>query len=173
MSDTGKSGEVRTVNEKTGGEKGVKLARMDLVPADVLMLLSEHYGKGAAKYTKYGDCTCVEIATQNESTLSECVDPATKNGSFQTERKHLPGCGALKVQSGDRNWEKGYEWSKSYAALLRHLLLWWNGEDTDMDEVFGEFHHLDAVLFHAMALRRFSLEHGDLDDRPNGQNANG
>ena len=120
----GKDGEVRTVNESTGGEKGVKLARTDLLPADALLHVSEHFGKGAAKYA-------------------------------------------------DRNWEKGYEWSKSYGALLRHLLLWWEGEDFDEDEVFGEFHHLDAVLFHALVLRRFADAKPELDDRPNGANASG
>ena len=117
----GDTGEVRTRNEATGGEKGVKLARMDLLPPDSLMHAATHFGRGAQKYA-------------------------------------------------DRNWELGYEWSKSYGALLRHLMLWWDGEDTDEDESFGAFHHLDAVLFHALVLRRFAADHPDLDDRPNGPN---
>ncbi len=42
--------EVRIVNETTGGEKGQKLARFDLIPIGPLTRLAEHYGKGAAKY---------------------------------------------------------------------------------------------------------------------------
>lgn len=42
--------ETRIVNDKTGGEKGQKLARFDLIPAGPLTALAEHYGKGAAKY---------------------------------------------------------------------------------------------------------------------------
>src|SRR5690606_14158706 len=34
----------------TGGQKGSKLARFDLIPAAALHELAEHYGKGAQKY---------------------------------------------------------------------------------------------------------------------------
>lgn len=44
------SEEVR-VTSSTGGEKGSKLARFDLIPAHQLWRLAEHYGKGAAKYS--------------------------------------------------------------------------------------------------------------------------
>lgn len=42
--------EVRVVDPKTGGEKGSKLARFSLIPADFLWALAEHYGRGARKY---------------------------------------------------------------------------------------------------------------------------
>ena len=101
-------------NQDTGGKKGQKLARFDLLPADVLWAVAEHYGRGALKYA-------------------------------------------------ERNWELGYNWSLSYAALQRHLNAFWNGEDVDPET--GS-HHLDAVIFHAMALRRFVDAHPELDDRP-------
>lgn len=41
--------EVR-VTSSTGGQKGQKLARFDLLPPDVLWDLAEHYGLGSAKY---------------------------------------------------------------------------------------------------------------------------
>lgn len=41
--------EVRTVSE-TGGEKGSKPARFDLIPAEPLWLLAQHYGVGSLKY---------------------------------------------------------------------------------------------------------------------------
>ena len=41
--------EVRTVSA-TGGAKGVKPARFELLPTDSLWELAEHYGKGAEKY---------------------------------------------------------------------------------------------------------------------------
>lgn len=44
------SGEVRVVDPKSGGEKGSKLARFSLIPADWLWALAEHYGRGARKY---------------------------------------------------------------------------------------------------------------------------
>jgi len=44
--------EVRVVDPLTGGEKGAKLARFSLIPADFLWALAEHYGKGARKYAE-------------------------------------------------------------------------------------------------------------------------
>ena len=43
--------ETRLVDEKTGGQKGVKPARMDLIPPDPLWKLSLIYGMGAKKYS--------------------------------------------------------------------------------------------------------------------------
>lgn len=42
-------GEVRETSP-TGGSKGSKLAAFNLIPADALWELAEHYGKGSAKY---------------------------------------------------------------------------------------------------------------------------
>lgn len=115
LKSPGKSGEeVRVVDPTTGGEKGQKLARFDLIPVDALWDIAEHFGRGAEKYA-------------------------------------------------DRNWERGYKWSLSYAALLRHLTAWWGGED--FDEETGS-HHLAAVGFHTMALLTFVRTHPDGDDRP-------
>lgn len=41
--------EVR-VTSPTGGQKGSKLARFDMIPTDSLWELAEQYGKGAEKY---------------------------------------------------------------------------------------------------------------------------
>jgi len=43
----------------------------------------------------------------------------------------------------DRNWEKGMEWGRVYAALQRHLWAWWNKEDKD--EETGESHLAHAA----------------------------
>ncbi len=107
-------GEVRVTNEKTGGQKGRKLARMDLIPVGALTALAEHYGRGAAKYE-------------------------------------------------DNQWRKGYDWSLSYGALMRHVTTFWGGED--IDEETGS-PHMAAVAWHAFTLLTFAVEHPDLDDRP-------
>lgn len=104
--------EVRTTSA-TGGQKGVKDERFDLIPIDALTQLARHYGVGARKYD-------------------------------------------------DNQWRKGYEWSKSYAALLRHLTQWWGGEDTD--EETGSS-HLVAVAWHAFTLLTFIKDHPQFDDR--------
>lgn len=97
----------------TGGRKGSKLARFDLLPPEVLFEVAEHYGKGARKYAA-------------------------------------------------RNWERGYPWGLSFAAMQRHANLWWGGEDNDAET--GS-HHLAAVIFHAMALLTFTRRHLGTDDR--------
>jgi dATP/dGTP diphosphohydrolase, N-terminal/Domain of unknown function (DUF4406) len=43
-------GEIRITDPDTGGQKGQKQARFDLIPATPLWLIAEHYGKGAEKY---------------------------------------------------------------------------------------------------------------------------
>lgn len=131
--------ETRVVDAKTGGAKGSKLARYDLLPNDAMDLLAEHYGRGAFKYA-------------------------------------------------DRNWEKGYAWGLSYAALQRHLSAHWQGEVYDYDpflygvdddgqplytveeiENFPEEElvlHITAVMWHAAALTAFFIREIGTDDRP-------
>lgn len=61
------------------------------------------------------------------------------------------------------NWRRGYDWSLSADALLRHFSQFWHGEETDAETGCA---HLASVVFHALALLHFSHEHRDLDDRP-------
>lgn len=114
--DPPQDGEVRTVSS-TGGEKGVKPARFDLIPAAPLWLLAEHFGRGAQKYR-------------------------------------------------DRNWERGYEWNKSFQAMQRHIWSWWNGEDVDPET--GSLHVI-AAAWHCFTLAQFISDperYGQFDDRP-------
>ena len=106
--------EVRSVSS-TGGEKGVKLARYDLIPTLPLEELAKHYGRGAGKYD-------------------------------------------------DHNWARGYEWSKSYAAMQRHANAFWSG--VDIDEETGS-PHIVAVAWHAFTLCEFFMrsEYHQFDDR--------
>lgn len=48
--DPSHTAEVRVTDPDTGGQKGQKLARFDLIPWDVMWEVAEHYGKGAVKY---------------------------------------------------------------------------------------------------------------------------
>lgn len=111
------------ITSATGGQKGQKLARFDLIPEDVQWKLAEHYGRGSRKYA-------------------------------------------------DRNWEKGYAWSLSYASLRRHAASFWNGDDIDHDPSLYEgdeehtVRHIDAVVWHANCLSAFDLRKIGQDDRP-------
>lgn len=106
------SKEVRVTDAKTGGQKGKKMARFDMIPSDVLWEVAEHYGKGEAKYPSEPD--------------------------------------------GQANWQLGYDWRLSVAALQRHLHQFLIGEDVDAET--GS-HHMVAVIWHAIAIRWFQI-HG-------------
>jgi hypothetical protein len=63
------------------------------------------------------------------------------------------------------NWRKGYEWSKSEAALLRHFTAFVSGEDYDSET---QEPHLSSVIFHALALLTWSQDptlRAKFDDR--------
>lgn len=51
-SDKTVSDEVRQTSD-SGAQKGSKLARYDMIPADALELVAKHYGKGAEKYPPF------------------------------------------------------------------------------------------------------------------------
>lgn len=270
--------EVRVVDPTTGGEKGSKLARFSLIPPEFLWALAEHYGKGAAKYTKVltiveacatigNICTCntqntvssvavsrlgvlpelnanvriqglgplsTEMSNENglvlpqdenaspsldllqkmklecsvnkeavpsaemdqtavgsilititkpESSEESYVGPVTKDsdalGTIRTVlQQHKPTCSVqrLKFQpssvpgeiklSGDRNWERGYNWSLSVDALERHLTQWKQGEIYDPET---GTHHLICVAWHACALFCYSIfgkGTNDIHNRP-------
>jgi hypothetical protein len=132
--------EVRTTSS-TGGEKGVKLERFDLIPTGPLAELAAHYGRGARKYANH-------------------------------------------------QWRQGYEWSKSYSAMLRHQNAFWAGFDYDVcsndpdgcqyvdndgepyeiiepDTCFNHTgsHHMAAVAWHAFLLLEFKDTYPEHDDR--------
>ena len=71
--------------------------------------------------------------------------------------------GAKKYQP--RNWEKGFVWSRPYAAALRHLFAWWARETYDKETGLN---HLAHALCEIMFLLEFSYTHPELDDRPQG-----
>lgn len=97
----------------TGGRKGTKLARFDLIPAEALEALAEVYGSGAKKYD-------------------------------------------------DRNWEKGYRYGLSFAAMMRHAWAWWRGEDNDPESGHS---HMAHVMWHAATLFTFRRRGSGTDDR--------
>lgn len=77
----------------------------------------------------------------------------------------LYGKGAEKYAAW--NWALGYEWSKSYDALWRHMAEFWDGNEFDDGEGGTGLPHLTCAAFHIFSLLYFSKHHRDLDDRPN------
>lgn len=65
--------------------------------------------------------------------------------------------------AGAPNWKRGYEWSKTYQALLRHANLFWMGEDHDPEMGVK---HLICVAWHALNGAWFMENRPQFDDRP-------
>jgi hypothetical protein len=105
--------EVRMKDPVTGGEKGMKDERFELLPWAALMEVARVYGYGAKKYAEH-------------------------------------------------NWRKGYKWSLSLGAMLRHIALYATGESYDKES--GR-HHMGHVAFHCLTLITFEQEGLGSDDR--------
>lgn len=73
----------------------------------------------------------------------------------------LYNLGVLKYKV--RNFIRGYEYSKSYSSLQRHVSLFWSGESIDSEL---KSNHIANVAWHAITLLTFSTSHPEFDDRP-------
>ena len=107
-----------------------------------------------------GDVRSVNATTGAEKGVKEAAFDLIPPMPLYELASHY-GRGARKYAA--RNWEKGYEWSKSFAAMQRHAWLFWQGEDIDPETGSS---HLTAVAWHAFALLEWTMTHPELDDRP-------
>ncbi len=71
--------------------------------------------------------------------------------------------GAIQKGYGERNWEKGMDWGRCYAALQRHLNKWWAGESIDPES--GKS-HLKHALTNLCFLMVYEIRGIGRDDRP-------
>jgi len=62
----------------------------------------------------------------------------------------------------DRNWEKGIDWGRLYAAMMRHANAWWGGETIDKED---KQHHLASVVWCAFTLMEYERTHPEFDPR--------
>lgn len=69
--------------------------------------------------------------------------------------------GARKYE--DENWRKGISWKRIYGAVLRHLSLWFLGQDVDEESQLPHLAHATWGLF---TLLNYARTHKELDDRP-------
>lgn len=63
----------------------------------------------------------------------------------------------------DRNWEKGIEWGRVFAAMMRHLWAFWGGETTDPESGMP---HMAHAAWGCFTLLEYARTHNELDTRP-------
>ena len=61
------------------------------------------------------------------------------------------------------NWRRGYEWSKSYDALIRHAQAFWDGETYDEE---SGLNHLAHAGFHVLSMLTWFAQQGEGADNP-------
>jgi hypothetical protein len=66
------------------------------------------------------------------------------------------------VKYSPRNWEKGMDWSRCYAAAIRHLTAWWEGETRDPETGFSHLWHAGCCVLFLIA---FEMRGTGRDDR--------
>lgn len=65
----------------------------------------------------------------------------------------------------ERGWEDGIKFGRIYAAAMRHLMAWWDGEVNDSDSGLPHLHH--AMCCVAMLAEYHAKEkYKEFDDRP-------
>ena len=138
--------EVRTTSE-TGGMKGVKLERFDLIPVGPLWDLATLYGRGAAKYVEHNFRKGYEWSK-----------------SYSALQRHANA------------WARGESWDVCPVPVGEHEDCITShpetGESTTFKTPNGRMcynhtgaHHMIAVAWHAFALREFENTHPGFDDR--------
>ena len=64
---------------------------------------------------------------------------------------------------GDRNWEKGMNWSRLFGACMRHMWAWFTGEDKDRESGRSHLAHACCCVLFLLA---YTLREKGTDDRP-------
>ena len=185
--------EIIVTNPITGGKKGMKLARYDLVPVGPLIMTvgalptiahelkrNDQYSQMQHKLWGFWnrDIDLFQLASACAHMfhlLSDYGVEKSSNSSTVPPFDLMPedalyhvaelyGSGVNSGKYEARNWEKGYAWSLSFAACQRHIR-WWRGGEIINPE--NGVPHLAASIFHCFAILEFSFTHPELDDRPN------
>lgn len=61
------------------------------------------------------------------------------------------------------NWRKGFQYSRIYNSLMRHLLAFWHGENCDCE---SKKPHLAHALWNIITLIYLTKYYQNMDDRP-------
>jgi hypothetical protein len=162
--------EVRTTSS-TGGQKGVKLARFDLIPAGPLRELAEHYGRGARKYANHQWRNGYEWS-KSIGALGRHFNDFMAGKDYDVCSNEPDNC-AVKIDTGEVIPYNAHE--AVYTRINGDTLaIRINGQvykvydrDVEPDTCFNHTgsHHMTAVAWHAFLLLEFKDTHKDHDDR--------
>lgn len=165
--------EVRTTSS-TGGQKGVKLARFDLIPAGPLRELAEHYGKGAAKYAEHQWRQGYEWS-KSIAAIGRHYNDFMAGKDYDVCSNDPDGCAVLVnddyVLSFDRrnaDFIVSFGDDEPCAVIIDGSTydpsaLSSIGEDTCYNHTGS--HHMVAVAWHSLLLLEFKDTHPEHDDR--------
>jgi len=165
------SAEIMTESE-TGGKKGSKLARYDLIPPLEWGLLLDVLDSPERSMHDYWEGKNSETILMPIKAARWAVETLWEQKGLQISdvelllAEHYGKCGGNgspeTVKYEDNNWQNGYDWSLSYSAGRRHLQAWRGGED--IDEETGSL-HLIAFIWHCLCLTWFFDNKPEFDNR--------
>lgn len=141
--------EVRTTSS-TGGQKGVKVERFDLIPMGALTHLARHYGRGALKYDDH--------QWRNGYEYSKGIAALLRHFTTWIGGEDWDQCPAVDDGSCSNVDVNGDEWK--YGGLVER-----DGKAIPICYNHTGSHHLDGVMWHAFALREFVDHYPEHDDR--------
>ncbi len=64
------------------------------------------------------------------------------------------------------NWRKGFPYSRSCDAMMRHFYAWYEGQETDPESGLPHLSHMLACLEHLIYTIECVKDHPEFDDRP-------
>lgn len=114
---------------------------------------------------KRGDLHDTETRVTDAATGGMKGKKATQAGALDPvaliQLSRVAGMGADKYAAF--NYLRGYDWSLSFNAMMRHALLFWAGEDCDPESGLP---HMAHAAWMALSLVSFMEREAGTDDRP-------
>lgn len=122
--------------------------------------------------------TCWASLSAEPPLLVETMTTSAAGGMKATKRQRydlLPKAGLDSIAEAmaygasskypDHNWRKGFEWSKSYAAAMRHMTAHWDGETVDDESGLPHLSHAGCHILFMLTWLHEQGEGGQFDDR--------
>lgn len=170
-------GEVRKIDPKTGGQKGVKLQRYDLIPTKQWAIIRDALPENAARpirtalslfdqwwFGRAPDSILIDAAAIAMAHLGQMIAGSFASDSNRGALLNLDlaeeclasvyGFGATKYD--DDNWKRGYAWGYSWAAGRRHLIDHIGGVTHDTGDNGSNLPHLAHFVWHCITLHWFA-----------------